>query len=315
MPRLDSRASALRFSLLASLGLVPIACGGTTRGAPGDENAGTGAGASSNTGGSDPTAGTKAVTGKGGSNNPGGSTGKAGATGVAGTGVGGTTGTGGGTSMGGASSETRCTSPEVDPTTGLVHCEEGYSHRPIPKTCMLDDGPIGAGGEGGAGPASDPNSLPRVSGNVPCFDDYSTCDQFQYGYCDPGSGGQVPYICASGCMTDQDCGANAICLCGNQSSPTGGTCQYAACATDAECGPGNRCASFGAGCGGGYACQTANDTCTVDADCQPTEVCEPIADGSWQCTPAEVCGRPFLVESQARVAPVVASSDWLVHAI
>lgn len=263
----------LRFSLLASLGLLPLACGGTARGDGGDGGGGVGAQAH------------------------GGADAQGGASAAAGAAMGG---------KGGGATKVSCTAPKIDPNTGLVTCSEGYVHRATAQTCVGSsaggapaDG--GAGGDGNVGP----NDLPRVFEYVPCGDNASVCDAFQYGYCDS----QQEAVCASGCSTDADCGQGAICICGDERSPTGGTCQSSSCGSDAECQPGYLCASYFAGCGGGYACQTPQDTCRVQADCNASEVCQP-GEEHWSCTATAVCGRPFLVEAQARLAPVQEGGAW-----
>ena len=207
---------------------------------------------------------------------------------------------------GGAAAQ-NCTSPTVDLETGLVLCAEGYAHRPTVRSC----GNSGAGAVPAQGGASgtggvDSSSLPRVADYQPCADDPSVCNAFQYGYC----GVTDQALCMSGCVTDADCGSGQICLCGDAASPTGGSCQGSACTSDAACQPGQLCASYSSGCGGGYACQTPQDTCQVRTDCAASEVCQPGDGGQWKCSPTAVCGRPFLVDAQARLAPVLDCGAW-----
>src|SRR4051812_16701318 len=94
------RARNLRLSLFASLGLLPLACGGTTDRTH-DAGAGTSSGGSS-TGGHSSDGGKLSM---GGGNVVGGSQNVAGGT-----------------------TAVRCTSPDLDPATGLVSCDEGYVH-------------------------------------------------------------------------------------------------------------------------------------------------------------------------------------------
>jgi hypothetical protein len=262
----------LRLSLLTSLGLLPLACGGTARSNGGDGGAQAHGGADAQ-GGASAAAGTAALGGKGG---------------------------------GSGETKASCTAPKIDPKTGLVTCSEGYVHRPNIQACGGQSGG-GAPADGGAGGDGnvDPNDLPRVFEYVPCGDNASVCDAFQYGYCDS----QQEAVCASGCSTDADCGQGMICICGDERSPTGGTCHGSSCGSDAECQPGYLCASYFAGCGGGYACQTPQDACRVQADCKAAEVCQP-GEEHWSCTPTAVCGRPFLVQAQARLAPVQEGGAW-----
>jgi hypothetical protein len=74
---------------------------------------------------------------------------------------------------------------------------------------------------------------------------------------------------------------------------------------------GGICASYSGLCGeGGFACATFSDECTTSADCMGGACVFNSALGYRECNNA-VCGRPFLVEAEARVAPVVESGAWL----
>jgi hypothetical protein len=118
------RAASLRFSLLMSLGLVPLACGGTTQ--DGDDNPAKGGAGS------------------------GGSAGKAGAATA-------------GNAQGGTITAVPCTAPTKDPLTGLVTCKEGYVHRPQAVACGVTlQKAAPPGGSAGIG-APEP-SLPRANG-------------------------------------------------------------------------------------------------------------------------------------------------------
>jgi len=275
-----ARLTGLRFSLLASIGLLPAACGGAVKGNGGGEEAGTSNGGS----------GTSAGSSNAGSSNKGGSS-SGGGVATAGTGA------------GGVGPSTKCTMPSFDPVTGLVTCGEGYAHRPKPVACQSTIPPDAAqGGDSGAG-------LPRVTDYVPCSEDPSKCDAYQYGYCN--SRGEVAAPgCASGCVTDQDCGAGSICLCGHDESPTGGACRVSTCTSDADC-PNGTCASYAFFCGdGGFACNSAKDECLSNADCKPSGTCTLDPTGRRVCEYG-ACGRPFLVETRPRLAPVVSSGAWL----
>ncbi|HEY6079257.1 MAG TPA: Dickkopf N-terminal cysteine-rich domain-containing protein, partial [Polyangiaceae bacterium] len=268
---------ALRWALLASLGLLSAACGGTTL----DDSSGNQGGSGS----------------QGGSGNQGGNVMQQ-----------------GGTSQGGGSQFTSCSAPKTDPLTGLVSCAEGYTHRPLAKQCGIVTNIAAPPGD-----VPVPNPLPRADGSLMCSTETSAlCDSFQFGYCDlqqDGGGLQVP-TCQSGCVADADCGAGQACICGDAESPTGGVCRYVSCRIDQDCGSGSFCASAGQACGAGtYACQTAQDECASDADCGTGVGCVYAQDGDAgahrQCGSDVVCGRPFLVEDQARLAPVVSGGDWL----
>jgi hypothetical protein len=294
--QIGARATALRVSLLASLGILHIACGGTFQGA--DDNGGgeSGSGGSSSNGG----ATTK-----------GGTTSKGGATSKAGSGQGGSTTTAGAGTGGAAPIGPECTEPMVDPLTGLVTCKEGFTHRPQPKQC--EPLPVAADAAGGAsGIAAPEPGLPRADGSVPCSEDPTVCQAYEYGYCDGAFlGGEAALpTCKSGCFNDVDCGSGSVCVCGDAQSPTGGVCRPSDCTSDLDCGYG-LCASYYQVCGeGGFACHNPADECTTNVDCMGGTCTFNSALGYRQCNNA-VCGRPFLVEAEARVAPIIESGAWL----
>ncbi len=277
------RVDALRLSLLVSMGLMPVACGATRLESNQEAGGSSGAGSSSK-----PSKPAKPGTG------------------------------------GGPAQSTTCTSPQPDEFLGgLVHCEEGYYHRPAAVACtpVFAEGPGGqsngsdggspndaAGGVGGVGGNSD--ALPEE-----CDQDPSQCDVLPNGFCNSFTGGdQWEYWCESGCVTDGDCGVNHLCECGHPESPTGGVCRVANCRTDADCG-GLLCASFEEGCGfGGYACLRKEDQCRSGADCENDD-CGITGDifiptEAHRTCGLSVCGRPFLIEAQARVAPLRDSRQW-----
>jgi hypothetical protein len=203
----------------------------------------------------------------------------------------------------------RCTSPELDPVSGLVSCAEGYEHRPSAVACNATGArPRGEGGAGGAGGDS---GLPRADGDLDCSDDDAACAQFELGYCQEPGGGGGTSVCRSGCETDTDCGTGQLCLC-DVATPHGGVCAQAGCATNADCGDGYRCVRNQGACGGDYfECQRAEDECGHNGDCPTSDVCQFDYDaGRMVCDGQAVCGRPFLVEATARMAAVAARSDW-----
>jgi hypothetical protein len=293
----SARATGLRFSILAALGLVPLACGGTFQGSNGDDG---GTSASGGRGGSSSTGG------KGGTSSHAGTSSKAGSTSSGGTGTAGEP-TSGGSGVGGGLTKPSCTMPTTDPASGLVTCGEGYTYRPKPMACSN----VATPAQGGSSGAGIPNpGLPRVTDYVACGDDPTKCAVYQYGYCNNRGEIAAPG-CASGCITDQDCGSGAICICGHDESPTHGVCRPSDCAAESDCDEGH-CATYNGVCGGdGFACQRGADACTTNADCMPGGTCSfDATSNSRQCEYA-VCGRPFLVEQAPRLATVVASDAWL----
>jgi len=146
---------------------------------------------------------------------------------------------------------------------------------------------------------------------VSCREDSSVCNQFQYGYCDSLHPGleRTPY-CASGCITDSDCGSGSVCVCDDPRSPTGGACYPAGCNTDLECGE-SLCATYYAVCGDiGFACLSAADECTTSDDCEMGFYCMVETNLSRRVCSNGTCGRPFLVHEQARVAPLTRNGSW-----
>ena len=288
-----NRAAGLRLSLLVSMGLVPIACGGTTLRGSDEDNAGTTTGGSLSKGGTG-NAGTKV---NGGSTTRAGSPSKGGYPSTGGTGP----------------TAVHCTSPQTDPISGLVTCAESYAHRPKPFSCDIVGGaPAGAAGGGGSD-IGEPLHLPRADGSVNCGNNPAVCHAFEYGYCgeleQAGFGGAAS-VCFSGCVEDADCGPGRICLCSGNTDH-GGECVQSSCKSDADCGKGLLCASYGQVCSSAlaFACQKPDDECLSDADCPQFIKCAP-EDGPRICDEV-ACGRPFLVDSHLRVAATVSDKGWL----
>jgi hypothetical protein len=279
---LSKQAGVLRASLWLSLGLSPLACGGTAITASGGDGggsaqagAGDGAGASS--------AGALSHAG-----NPS----NGGAPSYAGAG-----------SAGGASSVTACSRPIFDPITKLITCSNGLVHRAQALTCTFDEQPAGEGGAPGAG-----GEAGAAAELGPCQSN-ADCTGLRYGYCDNGGSGFEAPVCRSGCTTDSDC-ENGICACDGE---TPGRCVAAGCRVDADCPPDSLCAYAVGVCGGGsFQCTSPQDECITNMDC--------AAKGGGQCTVqgghrtcdgGVVCGRPFLIAREARMADIETRADWL----
>jgi hypothetical protein len=291
MRGLDSRATALRFSLLASLGLVPIACGTTSHTTPGDDG-GTESGGSNTTGGTEnggdcPMGQQCSVAGEDTADEN-----------VAGK------DTGDGNENAGKLPS--CTLPTLDTITGLTTCEEGYRFRGEAVTCDRRGDEVAsgaAGGQGGAAGEAPPVQTPMCA----------TACEGPHAFCNLVCGIPVIATCQIGCVSDDECADTELCLC---DSLRGGACVPASCRSDADCEAGYHCALEDSCCGNGhFSCQKAEDECLSRDDCDGV-MCESTLSQSdhRKCNPV-TCGRPFLVDAVARVAPVVASSDWLVRAI
>lgn len=187
----------------------------------------------------------------------------------------------------------RCEDPQPW-GAGYERCGNGTLHRTSVETCA--------------------NGLPRaVLPDLPpgdCTTD-ADCTELPNGYCSVSDGDSVVAYCAYGCVTDADCGAGSICVCGDYI----GVCAQAKCTSDEACGNGLRCQSYDVsrGCNSlGFACQTPNDECGGDVDC-PQDLCGAGDAGPFVCQNTSCAvGRPFLVDGLARAANVVGRSDWLL---
>lgn len=196
----------------------------------------------------------------------------------------------------------RCVDPQpivvLGVDTGYVACEattgRGWRHRARVVACpsLLPRGDVmcDAGGAGECSRDADcverPNGLCRVG--------------FDIGDCG----------CHYGCRTDADCGPGHVCQCGDPI----GYCIASTCTSDTDCG-GGLCATYDSGpeCGQvSYACQTPHDTCSATEDCAPQRAECVLVDGRRACGELEcyVPGRPFLVNGEARRAPLAQRSDW-----
>lgn len=124
--------------------------------------------------------------------------------------------------------------------------------------------------------------------------------------------GEIACSCVPACTSDAECAPNQVCMCGK----TAGVCISAKCATGADCAPGQECTSWDTSMGClqlEFACTTTTDTCGGDLDCKqvPNNYCAVQPDGHRACMFGGCAiGRPFLVEDEARTAPIVRRADW-----
>jgi hypothetical protein len=231
-----------------------------------------------------------------------GSGGTQGGAGGSGGGPGGTAGSGG---RGGSTAA--CLNPKpvngiFGTPTSFISCEGGFVHRPARGEC--------------------PSILPRpdlievhADAAAQCTRDQDCTDR-PHGYCvvtqfSPSS----PTVCAFGCVRDEDCGPGTLCFCGD---PVG-TCVGALCTTDADCTTGSLCTSSAQEnpCGESYmdmdafACQSPADTCRGKDDCTGTATNCSLWTPARQCMPLGMCGRPFLVGGEPRLASLtVHAGGW-----
>jgi hypothetical protein len=185
--------------------------------------------------------------------------------------------------------------------SGFDMCKGGFRRRREPVTC--------------------PNALPRAAmcmSTTPETNACSTdadCTEKPNGFCQNFgfADGPAGCTCDYGCVTDADCGAGSVCMCGD---PVG-HCVTASCSSTADC-EGGSCSEYITlpGCGGAaFACQTPDDECASDADCAENQQC--TRDGEKRICEDISCviGRPFLVAGAARVAGSSARADWLANGV
>jgi hypothetical protein len=299
----------LRHSLLAALGLV--ACGPIDKGTGGDDSSSSGTSASSDTTG--PTTGgpttenptTVNVT----TDNPtsGSESATATATGTSGevttvdpdTGSEGTSGT---DDTGAPACDTVADPAEqafTDPPvpSGFERCNDGILHRLEKVACESPTTPDSCMDNmlGGCSTAADCTEKPNGS----CQQDM-IFGGFTEGTCS----------CVYGCATDEDCGQGQICRCAGDGLGLYTQCIEAGCTQDNDCPDGELCGLSPDLCApGGFltACTTPEDLCDGDGACA-NPPCSFQKD-HWECANA-ACGRPFVVDCEAVVAPVAERDDW-----
>jgi len=169
-----------------------------------------------------------------------------------------------------ASSKLCPNSSEESPGSGTVKCDTGLVHRAARAECA----PF---------VASDAVLPPTMQpDHDECHAD-ADCSARAYGDCQPPEStyfkAHLWNFCVYGCTSDADCDAGSVCDCGSN----GGLCRESTCTTDSDCDDGY-CARFPAGCGyPGFACQSANDECTVASDCEAGFECTGKGGGPWRC--------------------------------
>jgi hypothetical protein len=183
--------------------------------------------------------------------------------------------------------------------SGWVQCDNGFKHRVEAIACDVpfDASSCGpdAGCEGGT-----------------CMQDF-----------DEG------WTCVPGCATDADCADGSVCVCSGVLPGEPSQCVPAGCLIDGECGEGLCGLSiddgssagcdtyYDVGCAGPYDCHST-DECAVDVCPGPNPIevqfqCLYTGEGfscSDPVTCVGVCGRPFVVDGEARVAAMSTRTDW-----
>ncbi|MCA9690239.1 MAG: ferritin-like domain-containing protein [Myxococcales bacterium] len=193
--------------------------------------------------------------------------------------------------------------------SGFVTCASGVIHREAPVACLT----------AGAGNCNIKEGTCATDGD---------CVDGDHGLCILEGGGFSGCFCNYGCTTDDDCAEGSVCACPGVVADYS-VCIPSDCVDSASCGEGALCAlaTQEGICGelmSSIACLGDDDGCTVDADCgeepcyenSPQIVpwlCWP-SQGVWACQAPEWCqgdcGRPLLVDEQARVAELRERCDW-----
>jgi hypothetical protein len=217
--------------------------------------------------------------------------------------------------------------PEIDPTkcdnpspimqagteipSGFVECEDGFIHRTEAVECeapaQVDD-PECAGQSGVCQTSADCADQPHGSCQINDFD----------GECG----------CTYGCATDADCAPGELCKCAGVGGGVA-ECVPSDCTTTSDCSEGLCALSRRRGvCGDSWvvACTTPNDECRSDDHCSPAPCpggngsdtqwyCQGEPNSGWMCQASpgcdgSICGRPLLIDGDARIAAVCERADW-----
>lgn len=288
------RMAAFRQALGASLGLV-LACGERSPhfiGSGGSEGTGLEAGSQDS-----PESGSSGV-----SATSGGQLGSGGTSSGLEAAEAGSAGTSGAASTGGQRASCTGSMPLVTlngEPLGLERCEDGLVHRVRAQEC--------------------PVNLPTPTGIVaeaPGCHSNEDCTERPYGYCVGASPANGAQHCEYACALDEDCPGGQLCECGALLA----RCVPASCGTDLDCPPGElcglsddpgRCLDGPSDAARQFLCTGPRDTCRTNNDCAMLRC--GVTDDARTCLAAGICGigRPFVVAGVARVAELVARTDWL----
>ena len=154
------------------------------------------------------------------------------------------------------------------------------------------------------------------------------CDAKPYGGC-ASNDFEGLCQCNYGCATDADCDEGYICACAGVAGG-GAQCIPSDCATNDDCEGGLCGLSLNMGvCENTYSakCTGPTDECLVSSDCEMAPCpdappdspdvpyyCTASGEPGWTCEASSqcdgVCGRPFFVAGEARVADARGRHDW-----
>ena len=181
--------------------------------------------------------------------------------------------------------------------SGFEQCENGILHRADKVACEVPQTPSSCLDNLLGGCTSDADCIEKPFGS--CQQDM-VFGGFTEGSCS----------CVYGCATDDDCEAGQICRCAGDELGLYTQCIAAGCTVDSDCPDGEICGLSPDICApGGFltACTTPADLCEDNTQC--TEPGCTFNVDHWDCANA-ACGRPFMVDEQAVVAPLRARDDW-----
>ena len=186
--------------------------------------------------------------------------------------------------------------------SGFERCDGGLVHRVEAVACAIPAAPTSC---------TDNTAGGNCTTNADCTDKpHGSCRQ------DISFGGVLldgTCSCSYGCADDSDCADDEICRCAGDGLGPTSACIPAGCTVDADCGD-QRCSGNIGICSESInlaQCTTTLDTCDADADCSGSPCIwntfeEPIR---WACDDS-VCGRPYLVDAVAVLAPTSPRADW-----
>lgn len=207
-----------------------------------------------------------------------------------------------------------CTDPLSG--NGLLFCREGYVHRVEARECP-SKWPRDEAVERPPSPVD--GGADDCARDTDCARD-AFCTVIDYnktplGICRNGAGGGPSPIvrrCVQGCRVDADCEQNEACVCGADIGHCVPIADHDGCRTDADCdhAPCLANAQTSDIVPAALACQLPGDKCNSDHDCGVTQFCRFGATGR-SCAMISVCGRPFLVDEQARAASALRGGTWL----
>jgi hypothetical protein len=186
--------------------------------------------------------------------------------------------------------------------SGFIVCGGALPHRGTAVTCEVPAAPTNCTDNTGGGSCTtneDCTDMPHGS----CRQDVIFGGLLLDGTCS----------CSYGCATDSDCADGQICRCAGEGLGLTAQCIAADCSVDADCGDQLCTGNIGTCSDSIYAlhCTTPDDTCNSNGECNgsPCNWEDFEKPAHWACENVD-CGRPYLIDAVAVLAPAVARDDW-----